>query len=313
MKKNVRRKESKLRGPVLKPEFFALWKDKDAWFEIPLGNDYLFDSLQLQGLEPLLPGRLFSTRIPRKLYTKPGMAKKFEKKVKKYKLDTVVILTEHKEYEKYAEVDIEGFYKRLGLDYICSPIADFGVPAVEELTYMVTEVTKALAEGKNVLVHCAGGNGRTGMLLAGIVKNAGVDKPIEWVRRVKTTYVETEGQKKLVESMPLTLDKDLANQYPVLARAIIMDRVLDSISEKKRTGRVVLSEAQKAEQKLAFDQLDLNGDGQITVEEFLEVLGSLGDPWKRKVSVEILKKIDKDGDEKVDYDEFLQAISVTTI
>lgn len=89
--------------------------------------------------------------------------------------------------------------------------------------FNVQDITWRLAEGKNCLVHCAGGNGRTGMVIAGIVKNIGVhggallmrslmlsewtvltvflnivchlnQDPIAWVRRVKTQYVETYEQ-----------------------------------------------------------------------------------------------------------------------
>ena len=41
--------------------------DPDHWFEINLANALLFANLTLEGLPELLPGRLFSTRMPRNL------------------------------------------------------------------------------------------------------------------------------------------------------------------------------------------------------------------------------------------------------
>lgn len=36
------------------------------------------------------------------------------------------------------------------------------------------ELTSRLAEGENCLVQCVAGNGRAGMVIAGVVKNVGV-------------------------------------------------------------------------------------------------------------------------------------------
>mmetsp|Transcript_12767 Transcript_12767/g.15860 ORF Transcript_12767/g.15860 Transcript_12767/m.15860 type:complete len:312 (-) Transcript_12767:1081-2016(-) len=298
-----------------KPEYWMLKRDKDAWFEIPLSNRKLFDTLALKGVPELVPGRLFSTRIPRDLASNPEVGKSFMKKVQKNNLDTVCILVEKKEYEEYSETSIEDFYESCGLNYICNPIEDFGVPKVDDFTDTIRDVTKVLAAGKNVLVHCAGGNGRTGMILCGILKNCGLDNPIGYARKIKSTYVETEGQEIMVSSMPVTLDEELMREHPVLSKAIIMDKLFDVIAPKnqKDTKQVTLTEKQKEQQKLAFEQLDEDKSGSISVQEFLNVCDSLGEPRKKKMVNKLIKKLDVNKDGSIDFDEFLSAMSVITI
>ncbi len=76
------------------------------------------------------------------------------------------------------------------------------------------------------LVHCAGGSGRTGVVVAGIVKNVGVQDSIAWARRVKNTYVETAAQEAFVKSIPPVLDERIALKNPTLAKAIVASQLL---------------------------------------------------------------------------------------
>lgn len=102
--------------------------DPDYWFEINLTNCQLFSNLSLDGIDELLSGRLFSTRMPRDLKTNPETGEKFRQKAIKNNLNTVLILTEKKEYAKYAGADLEEFYRSIGLEIISRPIPDFCVP-----------------------------------------------------------------------------------------------------------------------------------------------------------------------------------------
>jgi hypothetical protein len=84
-------------------------------------------------------------------------------------------------------------------------IRDYGVPAWDA-TFWVTfanDILSILKSGKNVLVACMGGHGRTGMVVAillGILTN--VDDPIGWVRE-KYCYeaIETKAQEKYVRDI----------------------------------------------------------------------------------------------------------------
>lgn len=79
-------------------------------------------------MDELLPGRLFTTRMPRNIKKDPASAEKFRLKCKEYNLNTALILTETEEYIKYAGADLEEFYRSLGLEIIHRPIADFTIP-----------------------------------------------------------------------------------------------------------------------------------------------------------------------------------------
>jgi protein tyrosine/serine phosphatase len=90
----------------------------------------------------------------------------------------------------------------------------------------IRDLTWRLCEGHNCLVHCAGGSGRTGMIIAGIVKNVGVKDPVAWVRRVKATYVETAAQEAFVNKLPPVLDERIVEKHPNLAKAVAAAQLL---------------------------------------------------------------------------------------
>jgi hypothetical protein len=72
------------------------------------------------------------------------------------------------------------------------------------------------------LVHCAGGNGRTGMVIAAVVKSVGVKNPIQFIRRVKSIYVETKEQEEFVASIPAVIDSKISLKYPELGAVIAL-------------------------------------------------------------------------------------------
>jgi protein-tyrosine phosphatase len=76
-------------------------------------------------------------------------------------IDTFIDLTEEGEYglASYAE-DLDGLeYKRLA-------IADLGVPTAERMSEILDAIDDALSRGRTVYVHCYGGVGRTGTVVA---------------------------------------------------------------------------------------------------------------------------------------------------
>lgn len=54
--------------------------------------------------------------MPRNIKENPASAEAFRRMVRKNDLHTVLILTEKKEYEKYAGADLEQFYLSIGLE-----------------------------------------------------------------------------------------------------------------------------------------------------------------------------------------------------
>lgn len=86
--------------------------------------------------------------------------------------------------------------KRHGLSEVHLPIRDFGVPSPERLSRGVDAISRARAAG-GVVVHCGGGLGRTGTLLACYLvheKGIGAEEAIGSVRRLRPGSVETDAQ-----------------------------------------------------------------------------------------------------------------------
>ncbi|ELR22352.1 EF hand domain containing protein [Acanthamoeba castellanii str. Neff] len=52
-----------------------------------------------------------------------------------------------------------------------------------------------------------------------------------------------------------------------------------------------------------FDQFDENGDGQLSLEEFAQAFRAFGEPDKEVHAA--FKKCDKDGNQSIDFDEFV--------
>ena len=65
-----------------KPENEKEKMDPDHWYENNLTNASLFANLTLDGLPQLVPGRLFTTRMPRDIVKDPQERKDFVQKCK---------------------------------------------------------------------------------------------------------------------------------------------------------------------------------------------------------------------------------------
>ena len=99
------------------PEKEKMVVDPDHWYELNVTNAYLFPSIayeKIKGMEQLIPGRLFTTKIPVDLnqpdqiilqennYVK---AKKFMEKIKSNDLKTIFCVTDLNEFQELGKLE----------------------------------------------------------------------------------------------------------------------------------------------------------------------------------------------------------------
>jgi len=269
--------------------------DPDHWYEINLTNAVLFANLTLDGLPQLVPGRLFTTRMPRNIVEDPSERKDFVEKCKLNDLRVICVLTEPEEFKKYAGIDnlLEFYREECGLITYNRSIPDFQIPVAGDLINNILDLTYHLSQGRNCLVHCAGGTGRTGLVIAAVVKNLGIYDPVSRIRRVKSTYVETYDQELFLKNMSKAIDSRVIKDSPVLAMAIAAEHLIQVFhthgdkldqSEIAKAKELNTTEAldDKVEEKLSnaymqtFDLVDFDESGTLEEEELVKWLTMVG-------------------------------------
>jgi hypothetical protein len=85
------------------------------------------------------------------------------------------------------------------------PIPDHGVPNMADCRQKVLEIGNEARNGKNILVHCVGGKGRTGLFFACLAKEIfGYEgkKTIKWVEknyRDGSKFIEANCQREFID------------------------------------------------------------------------------------------------------------------
>ena len=114
-------------------------------------------------------------------------------------------------------------------------IPDFEIPTSGDLVNNILDLTYHLSKGENAVIHCAGGTGRTGMVLAAVIQNLGVYDPVARIRKVKSTYVETIEQEKFLKNLPKAIDSRIVADKPMLACAIAAEHFIQVFHTHKST------------------------------------------------------------------------------
>jgi protein-tyrosine phosphatase len=128
---------------------------------------------------------------------------------KRAAIDNVVsLLTSDEERELNLE-DEDRKVRAQGMEFLSLPISDRQVPHSEaNLNSLLQQMDAALAAGKNVLVHCRQGIGRTGLLAACLLVKKGWDpeSAVELVSAARgTTVPETPEQRKWIDQFAASL------------------------------------------------------------------------------------------------------------
>ncbi|MGI8905234.1 MAG: fused DSP-PTPase phosphatase/NAD kinase-like protein [Candidatus Sumerlaeaceae bacterium] len=87
-----------------------------------------------------------------------------------------------------------------GLHYLHLPIPDFHPPTLKQAEEFVEFAKMQRAEGRQITVHCRGGYGRTGTMLACYLIASGktAEEAINLVRAARPGSIETRGQERFV-------------------------------------------------------------------------------------------------------------------
>ena len=101
--------------------------------------------------------------------------------------------------------NISHFYNNgNSLEYLHVKVEDYGAPSLEQLDNTVDYIKRQIDSAKPVMVHCAAGKGRTGTVLAAYLlkegENLSAEKAIVIIRKLRPGSVQSETQKKCIES-----------------------------------------------------------------------------------------------------------------
>ena len=120
-------------------------------------------------------------------------------------IQVIVLLAEDEECLRITGRNLVNFYEKEGYEVIHLPIPDAGVPSIENLEHASTLVIEHANRGRNVLIHCHAGIGRTGVFMAYLAKKLfgfSGEQAIQWVRQYIPMALESEEQRKFILEDP---------------------------------------------------------------------------------------------------------------
>jgi len=117
--------------------------------------------------------------------------------------DVLVSLMEDFEYSMLGIPDLFEEARARGIEVIRLPIVDTSVPKPSDLPAvreLVQRIRDALSAGRNVVIHCRGGQGRTGTIASLVLTTYGHEpqEAIRIVRGAQPRAVENPGQERYV-------------------------------------------------------------------------------------------------------------------
>lgn len=157
-----------------------------------------FDSSKLTFLAFGLPGKIYRSPMPFGSYD-PRRAVLAEALAAG--VQVVVDLVPDEEALQKTGLALREMYTQQHLDVIYSPIEDFSIPERGDLKGPLQAAIAEMRLGRNLIVHCNAGLGRTGVFTGCLAREImGQDGPqaVAWVRQFIPTALENELQVKFV-------------------------------------------------------------------------------------------------------------------
>ena len=119
-------------------------------------------------------------------------------------INTIICLLSETEFVEYGVPDLKQAYKEAGLEVHYLKIMDQSVPTTEKMDEALQWLDNLLSKKKKTLIHCVGGIGRTGTLVACYLKKYdgfSTREAMEAVRKSRSPRaIENELQEKFVNN-----------------------------------------------------------------------------------------------------------------
>ena len=98
------------------------------------------------------------------------------------------------------ERPIEPSPEAYGMRGLHFPIPDMGIPTPKATAPICRQILASMDAGEAVLVHCRGGLGRTGLLLACclVARGEHPEQALSFIRGIRPTYVQTTAQERFI-------------------------------------------------------------------------------------------------------------------
>jgi protein-tyrosine phosphatase len=116
-------------------------------------------------------------------------------------VSVVVTLTTKEELVGVGAGDLGAQCRAVGVTHIHQPIKDYGVPLVVDAKHLVLTLRQLQRDGETILIHCMGGLGRSGLVCALWLVDAGStpENAITIVRNTRSSKaIETKDQEQFV-------------------------------------------------------------------------------------------------------------------
>ncbi|MEZ4617865.1 MAG: dual specificity protein phosphatase family protein [Caldilineaceae bacterium] len=123
-------------------------------------------------------------------------------------IDMVVSLLTPREVHELGLSEEAALSKKQAIDFLTFPIPDRGIPSSRpEMQTVVATLLMWLQQGKTIGIHCRHGIGRSALLAASLLVNAGIDadRAFHQIERARGVAVpDTPAQKEWVEKFATT-------------------------------------------------------------------------------------------------------------
>lgn len=127
-------------------------------------------------------------------------------------VDTVVSMLAVDEAADLGLTDEGAICANAEMDFVSSPIKDFGLPDIMVFDALVERIVGLLRRGRHIAVHCRAGIGRSGMVTAAVLITMGadVDTAVQKVTTARGVSIpDTVEQGRFIANFQLRISPDV--------------------------------------------------------------------------------------------------------